>query len=84
MIRTIAEKQHLDMKALNACVERQDTAEIDRSLRDGRALGVGATPTMFINGAKIEGAVPVDFLFKIIDAALLAEIHEPSSNPLHP
>jgi hypothetical protein len=31
------------------------------------------TPTFFINGARIEGAVPIDFIFHMIDAALLAE-----------
>lgn len=34
------------------------------------ALGVFATPTLFVNGRRVEGAVPVEELRRVIEDAL--------------
>ena len=44
--------------------------EIERDLQDGYAAGVRATPTLFINGGMVSGAIPYDTLEKIITSEL--------------
>jgi protein-disulfide isomerase len=38
--------------------------------REGREAGVRATPTFFVNGRKIEGAVPIEEFRDAIRSAL--------------
>lgn len=46
----------LDARRLGGCVETEASEpEVDRSLAEGRSLGVRGTPTLFINGRKIGG-----------------------------
>lgn len=45
--------------------------EIERDLQDGYAAGVRATPTLFINGGKVSGAINYETLEKIISNELL-------------
>jgi len=46
----------LDAGPLSRCIETQASEpEVDRSLAEGRSLGVRGTPTLFINGRKIGG-----------------------------
>jgi protein-disulfide isomerase len=73
LTRQQGEFQHVDMPKLNACIAKQDTTEMEKSRQLGTALNVDSTPTLFINGDKIDGAVPIEFIFKVIDDALLAE-----------
>ncbi|KKW28858.1 MAG: DsbA oxidoreductase [Parcubacteria group bacterium GW2011_GWB1_52_7] len=46
------------------------TAEVEKDLADARALGVNATPTSFINGVKVTGAVPYESFKVSIEEAL--------------
>jgi protein-disulfide isomerase len=41
-------------------------------MEEGDKLGVDSTPTMFINGERMSGAVPEDQLRLILDRALVA------------
>jgi len=61
------------MNALAVCIEKQDATAVNRSRREGDAMGVEATPTLFINGAKTDGAVPLEFILQMIDDALVAQ-----------
>src|SRR5581483_10037960 len=46
----------LDSVQLGKCIDTKATeADVDRSIAEGRALGVNGTPTLFINGRKIGG-----------------------------
>ncbi|MBI3290992.1 DsbA family protein [Candidatus Falkowbacteria bacterium] len=45
-------------------------SEIEQDLEDGFNAGVRATPTFFINGQRIEGAIPINTFEQIIIAAL--------------
>ncbi len=38
----------------------------------GTDLGLSETPVLFVNGEKFEGAFPVEYLFRMIDRALVA------------
>jgi protein-disulfide isomerase len=69
--------QKADMPKLEACLTKQDTAAIESSKKVGEALNIDSTPTLFVNGDKIDGAVPLDFLFGEIDDALRAEGVQP-------
>lgn len=64
------QKHNLDVPKLQACVKAQDEKAVRASMREGDALGVDATPAMFINGAKLDGAVPADEVRQAIDQAL--------------
>ena len=59
-----------DLPQLNACLAKQDLTAVNASKHLGESLGIEATPTFFINGAKFDGAVSPEFLFAQIDEAL--------------
>ena len=44
--------------------------EIDRNLADGRAVGVSSTPTLFVNGRRLSGALEWNSLKTLIDLEL--------------
>ena len=65
-----AQKHNLDAAKLEACVKAQDDKAVRASMREGEAVGVDATPTMFVNGQKLDGAVPADEVRLALDRAL--------------
>ncbi len=65
-----AQKHNLDVAKLQACVKAQDEKAVRASMREGDALGVDATPTMFVNGQKLDGAVPAEDVRLALDQAL--------------
>jgi protein-disulfide isomerase len=65
-------RQQTDQTALKACIAKQDGTVVEASKREAAALGVEATPSMFINGEKLDGAVPVEYVYRVIDRALVA------------
>jgi protein-disulfide isomerase len=61
----------LDLNAFKACTANPATqTPIDADTATGRALGVLGTPTLFINGRPMPGAVPFDFIKQTIDMQL--------------
>ncbi|MCU1283815.1 MAG: oxidoreductase [Acidobacteriales bacterium] len=66
-------KNGVDATKLQACIKAQDETAVKASSKEGDDLGVDSTPTLFINGEKISGAVPPEILTQIIDRALRAE-----------
>jgi hypothetical protein len=42
---------------------------------------VDSTPALFINGEKMEGAVPVEYVYRMIDNALIASGQTPPPPP---
>jgi protein-disulfide isomerase len=65
-----AQKHSLDVTKLQACVKAQDEKAVRASMKEGETVGVDATPTMFINGQKLDGAVPADDVRLALDQAL--------------
>lgn len=49
-------------------------AAIDQDMSAGAALGANGTPTFFINGHKLLGALPIDSFKQVIDAELAAKV----------
>jgi protein-disulfide isomerase len=72
LTREQGKAQKADAPKLEACIAKQDTTAIDASKQIATALNVDSTPSLFINGEKIDGAVPIDFIFHIIDDSLRA------------
>ncbi len=64
------QKHNLDTVKLQSCVKAQDEGAVKASMKQGDAIGVSATPTLFINGEKIDGAVPVSQVRAALDRAL--------------
>jgi protein-disulfide isomerase len=65
-----AEKLNLDVPRLQGCLKAQDEKAVRASIKDGDALGLEATPTLFVNGQKLDGAVPSDEVRLALDQAL--------------
>lgn len=66
-------RQKVDTAVLSACLAKQDDKAINASVKEGEALGVDSTPAMFINGEKLEGAYPIEDVYRMIDGALVAQ-----------
>jgi len=65
-----AQKHNLDVVKLQSCVKTQNEDAVRASMKEADGLGVNATPTLFINGQKIDGAVPVSEIRAALDNAL--------------
>jgi protein-disulfide isomerase len=65
------QKHSLDAPKLQACIKAQQDDAVKASVREGEALGIEATPTMFVNGEKVDGALPIGELRAILDRALV-------------
>ena len=63
-------KHGLDVPKLQACVKAQNDDAVKASLREGEQLNVSATPTMFVNGQQVDGALPINELRAVFDRAL--------------
>ena len=64
-------KQHsLDMQRLDNCIKAQDDSTVRSSMAQADQLGVESTPTMFVNGISVHGAVSDAELRAVVDRAL--------------
>ncbi len=63
-------KHGLDMSKLNACLKEPDEAAVKASVAEGDGLGVDSTPTLYINGRKMDGAHSAQELRQALDLAL--------------
>lgn len=66
----IGKKYNLDAAKVDECVKKQDTTAVKASMAEGDKLGVEATPTMFVNGERLEGAKSEAEVRSVIDRAL--------------
>jgi len=65
-----AQKHNLNESQLQACIKTQDDKAVRASMKEGDDIGVNATPTLFVNGAKVDGAVPAEEVRAALDRAL--------------
>lgn len=74
----LGKEQHLDPAKLSTCLTTHATAKtVEDSLNAGRRLQIQQTPTLFINGRMIAGAVP----WKDLDAVIQLELARPKEIP---
>lgn len=67
-----AKKDKLQLDPIAACLKKQDESGVQASMKVGDELGIEATPVLFINGEKLEGAYPLVDVFRMVDGALIA------------
>jgi len=84
LTRDEGKRQKLNADTLNACIAKQDDAAVKASMKLGESLGVDATPALFINGEKVEGALPLEYVYRMIDNALIASGQTPPPPPVAP
>jgi len=68
----IGKKNGADATRLQACVKAQADATVKSSMAEADSVGVSATPTMFVNGERLEGAMDADQVKTALDQQLLA------------
>jgi len=71
--RSVARKNGLDTEKLNACIKKQDDSQVKASVAEGDKLGIDSTPTVFVDGEKVNGAYPFEQYRMAIDRALRAK-----------
>ncbi len=74
-------KNGVDEPKLQACMKAQSDAAVKASMAEGDTVGVNATPTMFINGERVEGAQDADQVKAAINRQLLAAGVQPPTAP---
>lgn len=77
IVKEEGRKNHVNSARIGDCIAKQDASAVEASVHQGESLHVGVTPTVFVNGARVEGAIPRAFLFQMIDSALIAEGRTP-------
>ena len=75
------QQHHLDDNKLQACIKAQNEDAIKKSEKEGDSVGVSATPTMFINGQELDGALPIGEVRAALDEALLQAGVTPPAHP---
>jgi protein-disulfide isomerase len=61
----------LDPEVLAACYDTKATLPaVQSDIAEGSALGVNSTPTFFVNGRRVAGAMPIDSFRALIDREL--------------
>jgi protein-disulfide isomerase len=65
------QKHSLDAGRLQSCIKAQNEDAVRASMKEADGLGVNGTPALFINGQKIDGAVPISEVRAALDAALI-------------
>jgi len=77
-------KNGADMTRLQACLKAQSDTTVKASIAEGDKVGVTATPTMFINGERLEGALEADEVRAALNRQLLAAGVQPPPPPPPP
>jgi protein-disulfide isomerase len=76
------QKHNLDQGKLQACVKGQNEAAVKASMHEAEGVGVTATPTLFVNGQEMDGALPITEMRAALDHALQqAGVPVPSHPP---
>ena len=70
-LKTLAGTLQLDQTRFDRCLDSgRYAARVAEDSADGKALGISGTPTFFINGMRLVGAVPVSEFKTLIDRVL--------------
>jgi len=64
------QKHNLDQTKLQSCIKAQNEDGIKVSIAEAESVGVSATPTLFVNGQELEGALSVAEMRAVLDQAL--------------
>jgi protein-disulfide isomerase len=64
------QKHNLNQTQLQSCIKAQNEDAIKASVKEGESVGVNATPTLFVNGQEMDGALPIGDVRAALDRAL--------------
>jgi len=76
----LGKKNGANADALQACVKKQSDTSLKASMDEAEMMGVQATPTMFINGQKLEGAVDAEDVKLVLNEQLKAAGIQPPAD----
>jgi protein-disulfide isomerase len=79
--RDQARQANLDSGKLDACLAAQDESQVRASLSLTEKLKLQGAPALFINGERIDGALPQEQVWTVIDRALRAAGVQPPPPP---
>ncbi len=80
--RDQAAQAHLDSGKLDGCLAAQDESQVRASLHLAESLKIAGAPALFVNGERIDGALPQEQVWTVIDRALIAAgIQPPPPTP---
>ncbi len=68
--REMGKRHGLDAAALDRCLTAQARTDLKASVKEAEGVGVESTPAVFVNGMKMDGAVPADELRLVLDREL--------------
>ncbi len=77
------ERSKLDAAKLEACISKQDETAVRAEMKQAAGMGIQQTPTLYVNGEALEGAMPLKNLWTLVDRALLSEGITPPPNELN-
>lgn len=84
-LRYYAQSLGLDTAAFNACLDSgQTAARVQQDIDDGKALGVNATPTFFINQQKHVGGLNLQEFTAIVQQTGSTPVRSEESKPAAP
>ena len=70
-LKRYAAEMGLDVESFNDCLDSGKYGpEVQSDIDDARAAGVDATPSFFVNGLPISGAVPFERFVEMVELAL--------------
>ena len=69
---TLAKFDQDKLAKLDGCLAAQDESKVRASAHEAESLKIEGTPALFVDGERIDGAVPEDQLWLVIDRALRA------------
>jgi protein-disulfide isomerase len=70
-LNRLAQEVGIDVAPFEACYkERRFKAQVEASVQSGSRLGVTGTPTFFINGRTLTGALPLASFVQVVDEEL--------------
>jgi protein-disulfide isomerase len=64
------QKHNVDVVKLQSCIKAQNDDAVKASIHEGDAIGVAATPTLFVNGQELDGAISPADMRATLDRAL--------------
>ncbi len=80
----IGKKNGADATRLQACIKAQPDTVMKASMTEADSIGVNATPTLFVNGERLEGAVDLEEVKAALNQRLLEAGVQPPAAPATP
>jgi protein-disulfide isomerase len=70
-LKATAKSLGADAKKFNKCLDdKKYLGQVEKDIQEGQDIGVKSTPTFFVNGQLVAGAMPLDVFSELIDQEL--------------